>query len=1271
MNKIIVLVALMAVLCASYGLAVDVYINLSNPACNDANTYAQAQVPATSWCNLSKITSASCGDTVLIGNGTYRFASSGGITLSNKDCTTSPLTIKSNPGENVTITGAYERFENVPNALWTNLSDGTRHVWRAALVGTTFDSARYTNNLTSFFSNNTFSDMNSTIRPYGVYADTSYVYIRLPQEVLNPNNIALSIGSKAGATMTLSNISGLIFQNLTFRDCVTKCITATSSTTPSNSITVKDNVFIGPVMGTDGGFVVDFRNDWNISIHNNTLKNDYADGWFWYAYKQGQSEYSAIHLQETHGNTSITNNTIRGYFNGLYIYDDVGTWKNKDLNISGNKFYNIMDDAIELEQYGNNITVEYNYANDTFSGISMIPYNSSTGMTKIRYNIIGVGRSEPFYSTSSNDTGKAIKFEGGTTDYASNIWFDHNTILGRQRANYGYTIKNSTFTNNIYLILSAHTLLVKTGLNTDGIFYDYNNYYRTDAGGLFQYRNSTTDAIVYSSLIDVKALSYSPPLWDVHSNDTNPQIPNYNNGNFTPAIDSPVCNMSDTGSWIGATACLPPPVLTADTTPPTIMIIYPTNKTSYPYYNGTIIINASEVSGCSINDSRWSPVYDNDTIFVWNYTDTTIPPGGYYNVGISCVDLMSNRQETYIEFVQSFINNDAFVDATDPATNFGTGINLLFGKLGAAEENTYFFVNLTRLGDNIIFDEINLLLFTYSSNTVNANVYLCDDNFNENTITYENADIEVVPTSCTFVSTIYFLSAADSWQQIPITNITNTLWVSGIKNFTILIKPDTSSPVGHIIYSYSKDFNDLTSFLNETPYISFSFHSDTIAPVVTQDSYYGYTTNPNITFSTDEDATCLWSLTDVNYTAMTFPTAGNGTTEHWFNYSGFTFINNSFYIACNDSFGNWNTNETNHNGWIYVSNFTLFIYDETTLELLNGTTVYVNVFDHPINFTTTTTTGVIFNISDLPFNNYTISAYAAGYVTRTHYFETTAGYSTTFSMYLLNSSIGAYKVIKIIDENSLPVEGAKVVILREYGPVLTDIGQLYMNAEGESTFMFIENTQYYEFQVYYKGLLVKTTEKTLISSLKDTLTIQLALSENQLDSLKMFGETYKRLYLENNSGVFRYTFVYSGADIRYGRLKVVKSTLSSDDILVGENISYTPGATITVDFVPESSWTYTATGYLDTNSTASEYPAMISSWRLPDAVRSFGLLGLVIAFMVIGVLAFMNADNPTVQIVMAIFALIVCGFVGLMSLSTGAIMLVAAIGVIIIFRNRT
>ncbi len=72
------------------------------------------------------------------------------------------------------------------------------------------------------------------------------------------------------------------------------------------------------------------------------------------------------------------------------------------------------------------------------------------------------------------------------------------------------------------------------------------------------------------------------------------------------------------------------------------------------------------------------------------------------------------------------------------------------------------------------------------------------------------------------------------------------------------------------------------------------------------------TTSPSVTFSTDENASCRWSLSDLSYDGMSGnDCSGTGTTSHICSVTGLSEGANMVYTACSDVAGNEDSASTN------------------------------------------------------------------------------------------------------------------------------------------------------------------------------------------------------------------------------------------------------------------------------------------------------------------------------------------------------------------------
>jgi len=107
---------------------------------------------------------------------------------------------------------------------------------------------------------------------------------------------------------------------------------------------------------------------------------------------------------------------------------------------------------------------------------------------------------------------------------------------------------------------------------------------------------------------------------------------------------------------------------------------------------------------------------------------------------------------------------------------------------------------------------------------------------------------------------------------------------------------------------------DLTYIVDTTPP-----SIDTISPatgtVIT-------TASATITFYSDENATCRWSLTDDAYSSMSNTCSGGGTTTHSCTASGLSEGSVFIYVACSDTVGNETTADTNEDLYYTVDTST-------------------------------------------------------------------------------------------------------------------------------------------------------------------------------------------------------------------------------------------------------------------------------------------------------------------------------------------------------------
>ena len=279
------------------------------------------------------------------------------------------------------------------------------------------------------------------------------------------------------------------------------------------------------------------------------------------------SSYNAFDLHETY-NVQLKNNwfsyiggaqaenqiSIFGYAprwgNAIEIWED-----NYDILIENNKFNQIYDTAIGIEGSSSaynayNIIIRNNIILNSEECIITMQqdfYDNNTA--SIKYSIL-----------------KDLTIENNTCYNIGNTWANEqragNNIgrcfwMGVMEGNNSIENgKNITIKNNICHISSGNYILKSTWFHSNNISFDYNLYYKenSDENPLINWGTlpQWAQRITFNSFSE-----YQNNLsQDLHSAEANPLFVDANNQDFRLSSISPACEMSSTGSYVGAYPCL-------------------------------------------------------------------------------------------------------------------------------------------------------------------------------------------------------------------------------------------------------------------------------------------------------------------------------------------------------------------------------------------------------------------------------------------------------------------------------------------------------------------------------------------------------------------------------------------------------------------------------------------------------------------------------------------------------------------------------------------
>lgn len=549
----------------------DLYVDGDDPVCADGTARSVAHNIATPWCTIDYgCDNMAAGDYLHIRGAQYRANNSAICSMADRDFSANLTIIGGYPGENVNITGAYDTWDHV-NVAWTSLGS---YRWRTPATGWSTDTGcAWAANKTELWIADTSAEHLDTAKMINCFYDSNYLYLRLDSSAINPNNVPMAIYRRQGL-FTFDNVTGpLLVTNLTTEWALKHYYIYSGS----RDIEIKN------VNTTGQGKVFDIRGSRliNVTDSNIWMKRTH-DAWWGPgtpgAYKGSKSEDwgNGFWMQGNYEDNKLINNTITGFFNGFISYETTAGYANR-LELRGNRIIDSFDDGMEFEDFMYHYSVTGNNVTDAVGGLSFAPANSSRGMSNFTGNLLIAKRTYAYSAkTGGNTSGKAIKLDNDALRW-TNTSFHHNTVIGRIYGDRLYTMANNSFKENIFYSPYGLRISDPSGNHFDGVRWDYNIYYCLGCAGMFRYWANESDTSDFTSLANAKASHQDAYLWDNHSNQTDPIFQNESFLAWVPALNSPACNMSINGSYIGAFPCEPP-----NTT-----ISFNATSLFGPYLNGT------------------------------------------------------------------------------------------------------------------------------------------------------------------------------------------------------------------------------------------------------------------------------------------------------------------------------------------------------------------------------------------------------------------------------------------------------------------------------------------------------------------------------------------------------------------------------------------------------------------------------------------------------------------------------------------------------------
>ena len=235
---------------------------------------------------------------------------------------------------------------------------------------------------------------------------------------------------------------------------------------------------------------------------------------------------------------------------------------------------------------------------------------------------------------------------------------------------------------------------------------------------------------------------------------------------------------------------------------------------------------------------------------------------------------------------------------------------------------------------------------------------------------------------------------------------------------------------------------------------------------------------------------------------------------------------------------------------------------------------------------------------------------------------------TDINLYLVNSSLAEFKEItaEIIDENNAIIKNALVKTLRY------DLSQNSFttreirrsNFEGETFLDIVQNEEFYKFQVFINGILLLTTEQSVIT--KDTIILQVNLGE-LIGQLFFDTQAANGIIIYNNdTSVATFSFADSGNTITQACLELFRISSTEETLLNQTCVLGSSGAIImSPPAITDTNYKFVGTVFVGSTERFAD-AKLVSFKSVSDLGSSGWLMNLFLTLMFAGLGAF----NPVI-----------------------------------------
>lgn len=313
--------------------------------------------------------------------------------------------------------------------------------------------------------------------------------------------------------------------------------------------------------------------------------------------------------------------------------------------------------------------------------------------------------------------------------------------------------------------------------------------------------------------------------------------------------------------------------------------------------------------------------------------------------------------------------------------------------------------------------------------------------------------------------------------------------------------------------------------------------------------------------------------------------------------------------------------------------FYLLFKDEDSLEIVNGTTIYLDLISDSFANNYSTSDGTL-TISVTTPENYTFRYGASGYQYRLSSYELLNNSYSTITLYMLTG--GSNVSLKVVDEVQDPVEGATINVYR-YNTLTNSylkVNTIDTDFRGESIVNMDLNSEFYYFTIYYDSQLKKQTSPAYITSTSYIFGIN--LDDVVLEDYFNINEVDGYLTFNQNTHNFRFFFNDPNNVVSQGCLYVYTVTAAADTLYNSSCVA-AAGGTALSGVVAANGTTYLAKAYITYEGENTFIDSLY--WSYGESIQSgnlgyFLVIVMTIVFIFIGYwsleLAFILTPLPTI-----------------------------------------